>query len=427
MRTLLKILTYLSAVLGALLFLRPTDSAVKTLLWIPKLIAGALSPILGFFGGMGVMMGLKQRDWKLAGAGILSAGLVAKFIADIPSSEDQFEAVFGPDWQAQVPNSTQPSLPPRRISLPSRSSGKPEFKQNVVIGQNHMSGKTLLADLWQPHASIPRSGLGLIYAHGSGWRVGDKDLGTRAFFRRLAGQGHVVLDIAYTLWPQADIPRMVSEINQATLWMKEMGATHGVNPERIILIGGSAGGHLALMAAYTPNHPAFLPTPESGDTSVHGVVAFYPPVDLLATNALTKQKMGGKVTPIDQAALALINWVFMLHPKGDQDNKTDLPDYMSELLGGDPDQVPEMYQLLSPIHHISSHCPPTLLLQGNDDVFELAPPVHRFHQELQAAGVPTILVELPHTDHGFDLLLPQISPTAQAATYDVERFLALLV
>ena len=46
---------------------------------------------------------------------------------------------------------------------------------------------------------------------------------------------------------------------------------------------------------------------------------------------------------------------------------------------------------------------------------------------LQAAGVPSVLVEFPNSDHAFDLVLPHISPAAQAATYDVERFLALMV
>ncbi len=53
--------------------------------------------------------------------------------------------------------------------------------------------------------------------------------------------------------------------------------------------------------------------------------------------------------------------------------------------------------------------------------------VRRLHQLLRTAGVPSVLVEFPNSDHAFDLVLPRISPAAQAATYDVERFLALMV
>ncbi len=46
---------------------------------------------------------------------------------------------------------------------------------------------------------------------------------------------------------------------------------------------------------------------------------------------------------------------------------------------------------------------------------------------LREAGVPVVWIEFPHTEHGFDLIALQISPVAQAATYDVERFLAMLI
>jgi hypothetical protein len=62
LRTLLKILTYLSALLGVLLFIRPKDNSTRTLLWIPKLFGGALSPILGISGFIGALLGLIQRD-----------------------------------------------------------------------------------------------------------------------------------------------------------------------------------------------------------------------------------------------------------------------------------------------------------------------------------------------------------------------------
>jgi len=133
---------------------------------------------------------------------------------------------------------------------------------------------------------------------------------------------------------------------------------------------------------------------------------------------------------IDKAAHAMLQRIFTLHnEKIRQEGKSEykFKNMLAEILGGNLDEIPETYALLSPIEHIGAHCPPTLLLQGSDDVFGLAPPVRRFHQDLQAAGVPAMLVEFPHTEHGFDLLLPQVSPVAQAATYDVEHFLALLV
>ena len=415
MKTILKFLAYLSALSGILLFIRPRDTAVNTLIWIPKMIGAAISPVLGIAGLLGALVGLVKRDWSLSLAGFLGAGLSARFMEEIPDGRDQITSVFGSGLEEP---------------LPQQPAGPVDFQRDLVIGQKPRSGKPFVADLWQPLGDSPRSGLGIIYSHGSGWRVGDKDMLTRPFFHRLVEQGHVVLDIAYTLYPEADLPTMVSEVNQAILWMKENSRLYQIDPERIVLIGGSAGAHLNLLAAYAPKQPEFQPPGESGDTSVRGVVAFYPAVDLRDMYAQTHRQYPQQPRPVDTIANALFNRIFELHAEPsdqDKENGTENENYLVNMLGGTLEEIPQVYDLLSPITHVSKDCPATLILQGSDDVFDLAPPVRCLHQALQEAGVPVVLVEYPHTEHGFDLILPQISPVAQAATREVERFLAHMV
>lgn len=53
--------------------------------------------------------------------------------------------------------------------------------------------------------------------------------------------------------------------------------------------------------------------------------------------------------------------------------------------------------------------------------------MRRLHHALCEAGVTAVYVEFPDTDHGFDLVWPRLSPAAQAATHDAERFLALMM
>jgi acetyl esterase/lipase len=414
MKSALKFLAYLSAINGILLFIRPRDTALNTLLWFPKMIAAALSPVLGIGGLLGMLVGLVKRDWSLSLAGILGAGLAARFMAEIPDGHDQFTSVFGTEFDETLPNLKR---------------GTVDFKPDLVIGLKPKNGTPFVADLWQPVEGSQHSGLGIIYSHGSGWRVGDKDMLTRPFFRRLAERGHVVLDIAYSLYPKADIPTMVSEVNQAIIWLKDNCQAYQINPERIVLIGGSAGAHLSLLAAYAPDQPEFQPPGKSGDTSVRGVVAYYPPADLRDTYAQTQNQITRPQRPIDNLANAMFSRIFELHPdpSSKEDSRgTEYENYLINLLGGALEEIPDVYDLLSPIKHVCKDCPPTLLLQGSDDVFGLAPPVRGLHQALQHAGVPVILVEYPHTEHGFDLILPQISPVAQAATREVERFLALM-
>jgi acetyl esterase/lipase len=434
MKTLLSILTYVSALWSLVPFWRPARRGAVVLLWLPKLLAGALAPILGLLGALGASLGLARRDGNLAAAGIVAGGFAARFLKDLAPSADQFAAAFGPDWQARLPAYLRPwPLVPRWLQ-PDVSSGAVSFQRNVVLGRNPGTGRRLLADLWQPPVGRARSGLGLIYAHGSGWRVGDKDLGTRYFFRRLARQGHVILDVAYTLWPGASIPTMISEVNQAVLWLREQGAAYGVDPERIVLMGGSAGGQLVLSTAYAPGEIAFRPFGGRAGAPVRGVIAFYPVADFLEIRERTRESTESVSQPLDRAAIALMSRMFSLQtgrlgsggPRPDGWAEPGVEIMIDRILGGAPGEIPGTYRLLSPIYHAGSHCPPTLLLQGSDDVFELAPAARRLYEKLQAAGVPSILVEFPHAEHGFDLVLPRVSPLARAATLDVERFLALL-
>jgi acetyl esterase/lipase len=427
----LSVFVYLSALLSTLPFLRPKDTSTKALLWPFKLLAGALAPVLGFLSGLGVLLGLARRSGRMAVTGFLGATLAARFVRDMPGSQEAFVAAFGPGWQGRLPATIQPRLLPRRWSFLAPAPGPVAWQRDITVGRNPETGAPLLADLWQPAPGTPRSGLGAIYIHGSGWRVGDKDMGTRPFFRRLSSQGHVILDIAYTLWPQADIPTMVREVKQAILWLKDNARTYGLDAERIALMGGSAGGHLALLAAYTPNHPAFQPAISRADTSVRGVVAFYAPTNFFDMQAEARTHDQRPEKPLKQIANSMLTRLFMLHgqdvARSHPGSKIEFHNYIAALLGGAADEIPDTYRLLSPSGHVGPHCPPTLLLVASDDVFGLAPMGHRLHNDLKAAGVPSVLLDLPHTEHAFDLILPRLSPPAQAATYAVERFLALLL
>jgi acetyl esterase/lipase len=95
------------------------------------------------------------------------------------------------------------------------------------------------------------------------------------------------------------------------------------------------------------------------------------------------------------------------------------------LLGGHPDECPEIYSLFSPVTYVNSNCPPTLLIHGEHDVMAPVDRTRIFCSRLAKEKVPVIMHILRQTDHAFDLILPKISPSAHNAIYDVERFLAL--
>lgn len=399
------------------------------LLWPLKMFSGALAPLLALQGIGLALLGLKRRDPVTAGLALLGAASATRYTLQVIAPHSGFEQAFGQDWQKRIPAEMSRRFLSRRWTPLVMAPRRGNWQRDLPYGVHSGSGQRLLADLWQPSTGAPRSGLGVIYVHGGAWRLGVKDMGTRAFFRRLTSQGHVVLDIDYVLAPAADVAGMVGDVKRAIIWLKQNAAAYGIDPERIVLIGGSAGGHLALLAAYTPNDPSLQPDGSPVDTAVRAVVSFYGPTDFHDVHDDVERNRERvirrkRIRPYGYVIESLLQASGLVPPKTPIE---EAGNYVAQLLGAAPAERPDLYQQLSPAGRAGPHCPPTLLLQGAADIFGMARSVRRLHQTLVAAGVPSVLVEFPNTDHAFDLVIPQISPAAQAAQYDVERFLALMM
>ena len=427
----MKFLSYLSAFLGVLTLIRLKPGRAAIWLWGPKLLTGALAPFLALAGGLGALLGLARKDRKMMWAGLFGAAVAARYVVKVTAPHDSFASAFGANWKSRIPPGLGARLLPRRYTPIPANPPKAIWQRNVVVGSHVETGDPLLADIWQPPDGAPRTGLAVIYLHGSAWAYLDKDMGTRRFFRHLVGQGHVVVDLAYTLAPKAQLRAMTADVKRAIAWIKANAAEYSVNPERVVLIGGSAGGHLALLAAYTPNHPQLQPADVEADTSVRAVVSYYGLPDLRASYDYFQTGFGhiptGE-TRLERQVIDGMESLFLrtgiLPPDGEFVGYTDL---LPNLIGCAPDEAPELYRLGSPVNHVGPHCPPTLLLQGDHDLAGMLPDVRRLHRALHQAGVVSVYVEFLNTDHAFDLILPKWAPAAQAATYDTERFLALMV
>ncbi|MCO6453655.1 MAG: alpha/beta hydrolase [Caldilineales bacterium] len=426
MKIVTKSLTFLAALLIASVFMVTKRPPFNVLLWPLKLIGAALSPVLATVGAVGGFLGLRQRNPLQSLAGLMAFLLSSYYIRSVTQPHNGFMQAFGAGWQARVPAPMRDGWASRRwspIATPPKTS---QLERDLVYTQPGDIGHPLRFDMWQPGQGVRRSGLAVIYVHGGAWRIGEKDLGTRHFFRRLTAQGHVVMDIEYTLCPQALIPQMATEVKQAILWLKQHADDYKVDPDRIVLMGGSAGGHLALLAAYTPDDARFQPATVSQSTAVHGVVAFYPPADLRRANADAENTYrhiddaNGLRAAVTEALLNVLDLAGTIDPERGRIS------IIAESVGCTFEQNPQPYNELSPISYVGPHCPPTLLLASHDDIFQLTPTIHTLHESLTQAGAISILIDYPHTEHAFDLLFPQISPVAQAAAYEVERFLAVM-
>jgi acetyl esterase/lipase len=228
---------------------------------------------------------------------------------------------------------------------------------------------------------------------------------------------------------------MVGDAKRAVVWMKDNAEQYGVDPARVVLAGGSSGGHVALLAAYAPDQPDLTPADVgAADRSVRAAVAYYAGTDMRAFyqhfdalfGGLMKARQPGKSNFLFRM-IGRITRLVMGGAAEQQGRPAFSIDWMmGNLVGGTPAEVPAAYDLASPICHVGPNCPPTLL-QGEDDPFQPVDLTRALHDRLTGAGVPSALAVYPQTEPGFDLLLPGYAPAAQAALYEVDRFLALMV
>jgi acetyl esterase/lipase len=384
----------------------------------PKLAAGALSPLWCLLGLTGAILGWMSRAPLAVGAGGLAALGMAAYILAVIHPRSNFEEAFGAGWRRTISSEQKKgSLKHPWAGVMLDPPKPPCWERDLPFWTIPGSDRKLLCDLWQPPEGISSSGLALIFFHGSAWSVFDKDLGTRPFFRHLIAQGHVVMDVSYRLCPEVDLFDMVGDVKRAVAWMKANASRYTINPQRIVLGGGSAGGHLSMLAGFAPSHPRLTPDElHDVDLSVRGVVSLYGPSDLRAVYEHTQQfrLVGQSRVPIGQQSA------------GVKKNAMRDAGRLDILLGGHPDEVPEAYDLGSPVYHVHPGCPPTLLIQGEHDLITPVGATRTVAAKLAAAGVPVVNIVYPCTDHAFDLIVPRISPAAQSAIYAIERFLALL-
>jgi acetyl esterase/lipase len=231
----------------------------------------------------------------------------------------------------------------------------------------------------------------LIQVHGGGWTIGDKSQQGLLLMNRMAARGWVCVAMNYRLAPKHPFPAQIEDVKRAIAWTREHIASYGGDPSYLVITGGSAGGHLASLAALTPAVEEYQPGFEDADTSVSACVPFYGVYDL------------GGLTG-DKAALEMRD--YFLGPR---------------VFRKDPEADPEAFELASPLTHVVPHAPDFFVIHGAHDGLVSVRQARAFVERLRAesTGVVTYL-ELPGTQHAFEVFS---SIRSQQISRAVERWL----
>jgi acetyl esterase/lipase len=233
-----------------------------------------------------------------------------------------------------------------------------------------VEGQDLHAEVWEPRSGSTAPGAGVLFIHGGGFWGGA--LGSRpALFGALADAGIPVVDVEYRISPPPRWNQAPGDILCALAWLEQHGPSYGIDPSRIVIVGESAGGNLALMAAYSAGTGKVPSSCGADPAPPRAVVAISPTADLKGI--------------WQDASLAL-----------------DGATFPEPYIGGTPAQFPDRYDRASPMWLIRKDVPPTLILAGSIDHLVHLERTTIVSEQLKAAGARSTLVVVPFADHGFD-------------------------
>ncbi len=160
------------------------------------------------------------------------------------------------------------------------SSSKDGAKNFSTYTFAQVDGKDLQLDVYSPTQNTANNGASLIVIHGGSWSAGERN-DFPQWNGLFAAEGYTVFDIDYRL-AQPNYLTATADVKCAVKWVKENAAKFKISPDRIALLGRSAGGHLALLAAYSAGD-ARLPagcSETDASENVRAVVSIYAPTDL---------------------------------------------------------------------------------------------------------------------------------------------------
>lgn len=230
-----------------------------------------------------------------------------------------------------------------------------------------VDGQRLLLDLYRP--GIDRDIPLIVWVHGGAWRRGSRE---SVPIRAITPHGFAVASVDYRLSPVARFPAQVHDIKAAIRFLRANAEKYRLDADRFTIAGASAGGHLAALSGVAgQNLEGTVGEHHSQSSDVRAIVSFY--------GASNLQTILSQSTPhglsVRVPALQL-------------------------LLGGQPDEKPDIARLASPVAHLDRSDPPLLLIHGDQDPQMPINQAHELHGAYKRTGCPVEFDVIHGAAHG---------------------------
>jgi acetyl esterase/lipase len=242
-----------------------------------------------------------------------------------------------------------------------------QIYRDIVYSQSGMK-----LDIYKP-AEITGLLPVIVYIHGGGWMMGDKEGKTgRKPPTEIVEEGYILVSIDYRLSHEATFPAQIHDCKAAIRWLRAHAEEYSIDPERIGARGGSAGGHLAALLGTSAGicdlegdggNPQY-------SSAVQAVCDFFGPTDLIRMSEM----------------------------KGELNKES--PE--SKVIGGPLLENADKVAQANPITHITTDSPPFLIVHGANDAVVPPDQSQILYDALVKADVETELHIIPEAGHGFE-------------------------
>jgi acetyl esterase/lipase len=354
------------------------------------IVAAVLFPTIPVLGVVGSLLG-NQRGGQLAVVGVLGVVTVVALwrlgrrrlllAAAVPAAFTLVGALVVTGAQIGFAESVGAHVSAADVLRVGSPAAPPD--ETVVVA--HVGGVDLKASIWRS-AAHRATRAGVLWVHGGGFSAGSRD--EQAFMARtLADHGYPVVSVDYRLVGKQLWRTETGDVVCGLSWMQAHASTLGIDPDRVTIVGGSAGGSLALNVAYGLQQRTVTSTCGATPVAPRAVAAFYPVADIAGTYR------DDGLAPVSPYATSMV----------------------TNYLGGTPDAVPTHLASADPDHKVEAGLQPTLLVNGANDRLIRATRTCAFADDLAAAGNDVTYRQVPYSDHMYDAWPDTIGASASRA------------
>ncbi len=279
------------------------------------------------------------------------------------------------------------SLAPRPDAYVRAAEDSFARTEDVIYGRKY--GVALTMDVFMPKENA--NGAAVVWVVSGGWfsaHAGIPNKIAGSTLDELLKRGYTVFAVVHGSQPKFTIPEILEDMNRAIRFIRFNAAKYKIDPERIGITGGSAGGHLSLMQglAGDKGNPKAKDPIDRESSRVQAVACFFPPTDFLNYGKPGENAIGRGVLKDFAAPFDFHAW--------DPKLKKFVPIT-------DEQKVLEIGKQISPIYHVSADDPPTLIIHGDKDFLVPIQQAESIVAKLKEAGVPAELVVKKGASHGW--------------------------